>query len=227
MPASTFAETPSQSAKDIISSGSKKSDRSYIAIGGALNEFRSMRFVLAEVNVDVDGEISEPFSRSYFPVTAQTYGASITLGTYITDYVKTELRYGMGVRDDTVRRAMDINISYWLNWYMGATFPVTDYMSVYGLYGVSHYEADVTRREIDEAFVDPDTFQTITRRVQPSRLQMEDDLFGTSFSTSWLLGLDFALNQDWFLAFEYGRLLRDTDTNIKVYQGGTYLRYEF
>ena len=56
---------------------------------------------------------------------------------------------------------------------------------------------------------------------------MEEDLFGTSFSTSWLLGLDLHLVNTWYLAFEYGRLLKDTDTNIKVYQAGAYLRYEF
>jgi hypothetical protein len=56
---------------------------------------------------------------------------------------------------------------------------------------------------------------------------MEEGLFGTSFSTSWLLGLDFHLVDTWYLALEYGRLLKDTDSNIKVYQAGTYLRYEF
>ncbi|MFT6030978.1 MAG: hypothetical protein ACI8O8_002726, partial [Oleiphilaceae bacterium] len=31
----------------------------------------------------------------------------------------------------------------------------------------------------------------------------------------------------WYLAFEYGRLLKDTASNIKVYQAGSQLRYEF
>ncbi len=221
------AEERSPNIDDVISEGFKKSDRSYVSFGLALNEFRSIRFVLAEVNVDSDGEITEPFTDTTFPVTAQTYGASVAWGTYITDHFKTELRYGMGVRDDTIEEAMDININYWFNWYMGATYPITDYMSAYALGGISHYDADVTRREIERAFVDPNNLQTTTRRVQPSRLQMEEDLFGTSFSFSWLLGLDFKLTDDWFVAFEYGRLLRDTDTNIKVYQGGAYLRYEY
>jgi hypothetical protein len=191
-------------------------DRDYVAIGIALNEFRSVRLVLEDRNGG--------FADGSFPLTAQTYATSVTLGTYITDYFKTELRAGMGIVDDTLERAMDININYWFNWYIGPTYPFTDYMSGYALVGLSHYDADVTRREIE--FVIKGTFDE-TVFASPSTTEMEEDLFGTSFSTSWLLGLDFHLVDTWYLAFEYGRLLRDTDTNIKVYQAGAYLRYVF
>jgi hypothetical protein len=193
-------------------------DRDYVAIGIAFNEFRSVDLFLEDRNGNVRDRA--------FPLTAQTYATSFTLGTYITENFKTELRAGSGIIDDTLERAMDININYWFNWYIGPTYPITDYMSGYALIGLSHYDADVTRREIDLLIPGRGpTGETVI--VSPSKTEMEEDLFGTSFSTSWLLGLDFHLVDTWYLAFEYGRLLRDTDTNIKVYQAGAYLRYEF
>jgi len=194
-------------------------DRDYVAFGVAFNEFRSVELVLE----DRFGSFVDDF----FPLTAQTYATSFTLGTYITENFKTELRAGMGVIDDTLEEAMDINLNYWFNWYIGPTYPITDYMSGYALFGLSHYDADVTRREIN--YFQPASGTRGARTVisSPSTTEMEEDLFGTSFSTSWLLGLDFHLVDTWYLAFEYGRLLKDTDTNIKVYQAGTYLRYDF
>ncbi|MDX1452808.1 MAG: outer membrane beta-barrel protein [Oleiphilaceae bacterium] len=204
---------------DLINTDTK-SGKTYASFGLAFNEFRSVELVL------VDTETGN-FVDARFPETAQTYGLFGTLGTYISQYVKTELRFGTGIKDDTIERALDVNIHYWFAWYMGGTYPITDYMNGYGLYGVSLYDADVTRREVrwtvnrGGASV-PETFTAI-----PSRTQMEEDLFGTKFSTSWLLGLDFKLAPQWYLATEYGRLLRDTDSNIKVYQGNLHLRYEF
>ena len=195
-------------------------DRDYVSFGFALNEFRSVELVLERSS-------NEVFVDSFFPLTAQTYATSFTIGTYITENFKTELRYGMGIRDDTLEKAMDININYWLNWYIGPTYPITDYMSAYALFGVSHYDADVTRREIKFVIPEEGVTNGETVNARPSSTEMEKDLFGTSFSTSWMLGLDFHLVDQWYLAFEYGRLIRDTDTNIKVYQAGSYLRYEF
>ena len=193
-------------------------DRDYVAFGMAFNEFRSVELILENRSGGVED--------SFFPLTAQTYAASFTLGTYITENFKTELRAGTGVIDDTLKEAMDININYWFNWYIGPTYPITDYMSGYALLGLSHYDADVTRREV-VIKVGGDLGGSNDVVVSPSTTLMEEDLFGTSFSTSWLLGLDFHLVDTWYLALEYGKLLEDTDTNIKVYQAGAYLRYNF
>ncbi|MFT5717958.1 MAG: hypothetical protein ACI9T7_002157 [Oleiphilaceae bacterium] len=195
-------------------------DRDYIAIGLALNEFRSVELVLE--NSDGSGVVDRSF-----PLTAQTYATSFIIGTYITENFKTELRAGTGIIDDTLKEALDININYWFNWYIGPTYPITDYMSGYALLGVSHYDADITRREIEFFIPTSSSQQARTVIASPSKTEMEEGLFGTSFSTSWLLGLDFHLIDTWYLAFEYGRLLRDTDTNIKIYQAGAYLRYDF
>jgi len=194
-------------------------DRDYIAIGVAFNEFRSVELILDDRNGN--------FIDRSFPLTAQTYAASFTLGTYITENFKTELRAGTGIIDDTLEEAMDININYWFNWYIGPTYPITDYMSGYALLGLSHYDADVTRREVDFFVATNGSQGSRSVIASPSTTEMEEDLFGTSFSTSWILGLDFHLVDTWYLAVEYGRLLKDTDTNIKVYQAGAYLRYVF
>jgi len=212
------AEEP-VSALGLLTNETKKADRDYVSFGIALNEFRSIELVLADE--------FEQIRDIQFPLTAQTYGASIAYGTYITEHFKTEVRYGAGILDDTLDNALDIKLNYWFNWYIGATHPVTDYMSAYALYGVSFYDADVTRREVKRVVGGSGTTVARELTLHPSYEDMEEDLFGTSFSTSWILGIDFGLIDQWFLAFEYGRLIRDTDSNIKVYQGGAYLRYEF
>tara|TARA_R110002072_G_scaffold172728_4_gene327042 strand:+ start:11034 stop:11720 length:687 start_codon:yes stop_codon:yes gene_type:complete len=194
-------------------------DRTYISGGLVLNEFRS---------------VSVPFEESgkpdfvlgdNFPLTGQTYALSFTYGTYITENFKTEIRYSTGIIEDTLDELLDVNINYSFNWYIGGTLPVTDYLNTYALVGVSFYDADVTRREIRRPV--QGEFGPQEQTIRPSSTDIDEDLFGTKFSMSWILGIDYELNERWFLAFEYGRLLKDTDTNIKVYQAGTHLRYEF
>lgn len=195
-----------------------KADRTYISGALVLNEFRSIRLPVARSD-------NNALVESKFPLTAQTYALAVSYGTYITDHFKTEIRYGRGIRDKTLDKILDVNINHWFSWYMGAAYPVTDYLSAYALYGVSFYEADMTRRE-DIRKVGEE-FSSEFRKVQPSRTLLDDNLFGTNFSTSWMLGADYRLKDNLFLAFEYGRLIRDTDSNIKVYQGGIHLRYEY
>lgn len=201
----------------------EKADRDYVAFSAVLNEFRSVRLILNRV-----GGLN-PGSKALdiFPMTAQTYSVSFTWGTYITEMFRTELRYGTGIRDDSFRGALDVNFHYWLNWYIGATYPVTDYASVYAQYGLSHYSADVTRRQIKIVEPQDQNGNGGNAVVEPDPKTIHPGLFETSFSTSWLLGLDYHLFDTTYLAMEYGRLLRDTETNIKVYQANLQLRYEF
>lgn len=196
-----------------------KEGKSYASVSFVLNEFRSVSLPFAETRnpaITIGGK---------FPLTAQTYALAFTYGTYITENFKTEIRYGRGVVDDTIDEMLDVNINYYFNWYIGGTLPVTDYMSAYALAGVSFYDADTTRREVKRNLRLGRLPQDYI--IQPNTYEIDKDLFGTRFSMSWMLGLDFNLNESWYLAFEYGRLLKDTDSNIKVYQAGTQLRYEF
>lgn len=201
----------------------EKADRDYVAFSAVLNEFRSVRLILNRVS----GLNPGSKALDIFPMTAQTYSVSFTWGTYITEMFRTELRYGTGVRDDSFRGALDVNFHYWLNWYIGATYPVTDYASVYAQYGLSHYSADVTRRQIKITEPQDANGNGGEVTVEPDPKTIHPGLFETSFSTSWLLGLDYHLFDTTYLAMEYGRLLKDTETNIKVYQANLQLRYEF
>lgn len=198
-----------------------KKDRNYISGSVVLNEFRSL--TVPVVASSSPNSVINPSQA--FPLTAQTYALAVTYGTYITENFKTEIRFGKGVIKDTVDEVLDINMSYYFNWYIGGTLPVTDYMSAYSLIGVSFYDADIKRREVSRKFLKGSFDET--ELVQPLPELFKDGLFGTKFSMSWLLGVDFKLKENWYLAFEYGRLLKDTDTNIKVYQAGTQLRYEY
>tara|TARA_R110001592_G_scaffold52649_8_gene161284 strand:- start:14821 stop:15564 length:744 start_codon:yes stop_codon:yes gene_type:complete len=197
----------------------KKEGKSYISGSIVLNEFRSV--ALPIVSTENPGAVIN----TKFPLTGQTYALMATYGTYITENFKTELRYTTGIKSDTLDEMLKININYAFNWYIGGTLPVTDSFSAYALVGVSFYDADVTRYEVTRKL--PGDIGTSEQNIQPSPTEVEDGLFGTKFSMSWMLGFDYMLDENWFLAFEYGRLLKDTDTNIKVYQAGTQLRYEF
>lgn len=185
-----------------------------------MNEFRSIGFNI----VDSGGA----FVGNNFPMTGQTYALAFTYGSYITENFKTELRYGRGVIDDTLDRLVDVNLNHWFSWYMGGTYPVTEDLSAYAQYGVSFYEADMTRRE-DRRVINEGRTDVLPEFaiVQPSRSDLDDDFFETNFSTSWMLGMDYRIENGLYLAFEYGRLLRDTETNFKVYQAGIHLRYEY
>ncbi len=196
-----------------------KKDRTYVSGGLVLNEFRSVALPFAATDnptVVIGGN---------FPLTGQTYALMASYGTYITENFKTELRYATGIKSDTLDEMLEVNINYAFNWYIGGTLPVTDNFSAYALIGVSFYDADVTRHEVTRKI--PGSIGTEEVNIQPSPTEIEEDLFGTKFSMSWMLGIDYKLDESWYLAFEYGRLLKDTDTNIKVYQAGVQLRYEF
>ena len=196
-----------------------KKDRTYFSGGLVLNEFRSVSVPFVE-STSPDFVVGDNF-----PLTAQTYALTFSYGTYITENFKTELRYSTGIIEDTIDEILDVNINYSFNWYIGGTLPVTDYLNAYALVGVSFYDADVTQRETVRTI--PLEFGQEEVTIRPSPEDIDEDLFGTKFSMSWMLGVDYKLNERWYLAFEYGRLLNDTASNIKVYQAGTHLRYEF
>jgi hypothetical protein len=178
--------------------------------------------------VEIDSNRNELGTLSKeFPLTAHTTSASLVLGTYITDHIKTEVRFGQGVGADTLGGALELNIGQWFNWYMGAAYPITDYATIYAQYGLSIYNAEVTRFAIETRTEGSPTNPPRDVIASPSRIQMEEELFGEHFSTSWLVGVDFSIIGDWYWSFEYGRLLNDADTGIKVYQLNSLIKYEF
>lgn len=216
------------SMQDILGGEIGKTDKTYVTVGFALNEFRSVDVPIVELVPRANGDgFREETWEELSAAKTHPYGVMATLGTYITDYFKTDLRAGIGARSDTIDETLEVNLKYWASWYIGATYPVTDYLSASAMAGVTHYQTDVTRRQVVKYYADQPGLPEQPRNVIASLEEMEDDLLGTSFSLSWLVGFDYKLTSDFYLSFEYGRLLRDTDTNIKVYQANTSLRYEF
>jgi len=207
--------------------GTGKSGIEYVSFGVTMNEFRSVELVLdTNVGYDRDGDYVGSTVDRQFPITAQTWGAQFTYGSYINDYFLTELRAGTSFKDDTIREALDVEMAYWFAWYIGFAHPITEYASGFFKYGISHYEADTTRRQVYVSSQNDSGFDEVSV-AEPSPERMEDGLFGTSFSPTWMIGLDFSIVDNWYLTFEYGRLLKDQDSNIKVRQHGMAIKYEF
>ncbi len=220
----------SSGLKDFFSNPGPKAERNYLSLGLSLNEFNkmSLKFVLSD-SINEEQRFEGSPVEIIRGLTAQTYGLSLIYGSYLDDTFKTEFRYGKGIRDDTLEYAKDVNLNYWMGFYLGADQDITDYMKAYGLVGISHYRADVTRREVLRE-IPTDTGSGIITddlAVQPSVFEAEPNLFKTNFSLSWILGLDYKLSDQWYLSFEYGRLLKDTDTSIEIDQYSTYLKFEF
>lgn len=165
--------------------------------------------------------------------TAKNWATSFTMGTYITDYVKTEMRFGVGLTDDTVpgfklRRDENgdlikdedganivdssdavMTLNHFVSWYMGLHYPLAEWSSAYVQLGMSYVNADATA-EPQSTWEDlPDTYP------------------GSKFSMSWIAGLDFKIVDDWYVTAEAGRLHRSTASDIQTLQFGLGLKYEF
>ncbi|OZG72079.1 hypothetical protein BTA51_17055 [Hahella sp. CCB-MM4] len=150
----------------------------------------------------------------------RSYAGTLVLGTYITDYIKTEFRAALGVGTDEINTSdasdafgqqeyASIGIEDYYSWYMGAQYPATDYMTVFAQFGFTRMIGTVE-------YPDPD---------QPRRLP--DELTDSSFSMSYILGTDIQVYGDFWATLEYGRLHRDTITEIRTNQMSLGIKYEF
>jgi len=157
--------------------------------------------------------------------TAKNWATSFTMGTYITDYVKTEMRFGVGLTDDTVPgRTVDTDINgvtvispsdatialnHFVSWYMGLHYPLAEWSSVYAQIGMSYVNADAT--------------------AEPNSTwdELPDKYPGSKFSMSWIAGFDFKIVEDWYVTAEAGRLHRSSASDIQTLQYGLGLKYEF
>ena len=157
--------------------------------------------------------------------TAKNMATSFTMGTYITNYVKTEMRFGVGLTDDTVpgrkvendfngvpiisQSDATIALNHFASWYMGLHYPLAEWSSVYAQIGMSYIHADATA-EPGSTWEDlPDTYP------------------GSKFSMSWIAGFDFLIVENWYVTAEAGRLHRSTASDIQTLQYGLGLKYEF
>ncbi len=200
----------------------------YVTLGLHFNEFKDVDLILAESDsINYETREDTGFNPPYFNKSAHTYGMAMSFGWYLNETFKTEWRFGKGIRSDTIKEVYEINFDHWVNWYIGAQKPVTEFLKAYLLVGVSKYKADVKRSEIGRfKTFGPNQAEEFVY-VQPSPFRNQPGLFGTHYSMSWMLGADIHLKDQWFLTVEYGRLLKDTNTGIEVHQLNTHLKYEF
>lgn len=109
---------------------------------------------------------------------------------------------------------LTLSINYFASWYMGLHYPVTDYANVYAQAGFSfiHGTAEITDAN------------------KPGNAQFRDltgDFPDSSFSVSWVFGMDVEVLSDTYLVFEGGKLFKDTNTGANTFQFSTGLKYEF
>ncbi len=142
-------------------------------------------------------------------------GGTLIMGGHITRLFHSELRLGAGVSDaDVSGTDLSLGIDYYASWYMGLHYPISEIANLYGQAGFSYIQGNAT---LDNASA-PENAQ-----FRPLAEEFPD----SSFSISWLAGLDFELTDNTFLVLEGGRLFKDTGTDINSFQFSGGLRYEF
>lgn len=142
-------------------------------------------------------------------------GGALIIGKHITDRFHTELRVGTGAADAKVSGTnLSLGIDYFASWYMGLHYPVSGTTNLYGQVGFSYVQGSAT---IDDASAPENT------QFRPLLEEFPD----SSFSISWVAGLDFEVMDDTYLVFEGGRLFKDTGTDVNSFQFSGGLRYEF
>jgi hypothetical protein len=142
-------------------------------------------------------------------------GGILFAGSHISDLFHAELRAGGGFRDAEVPGSdLTLSVDYFASWYMGLHHPVTDYANVYAQAGFSFIHG--TAELINAA-----------ERQNAQFRDLEGDFPDSSFSVSWVFGLDVEVLSDTYLVFEGGKLFKDTGTGANTFQFSTGLKYEF
>lgn len=152
--------------------------------------------------------------------TAWSSTGSMVLGTHISDHFHVEIRAGAGTTTGEIDNELELDIEYFASWYIGGHYPVTDYANAYAQFGFSHVQGVATLTPIGQAREDdPDD--------RSPYASLADEYPDSSFSVSWLLGLDFQVIENGFIVLEGGRLFEDTETGANTFQFSTGFKYEF
>lgn len=139
---------------------------------------------------------------------------TLVIGGHISELFHAEVRAGGGISDAKIQQDLTLGIDYFVSWYMGIHYPLTDFANIYGQFGFSHIQGTAELRNPDE------------RRNSRYR-DFPEEFPESSFSVSWLAGIDLELFDSTFLVLEGGRLFKDTETDVSAFQFSTGLRYEF
>lgn len=153
---------------------------------------------------------------------------SLILGTHVSEYFHAELRAGSGLASGKVDDELEVDIDYYLSWYFGGHYPVTGYANLYAQFGFTHlkgeskltpfgrYRAETPQNELPDELQGP-TYRDLAAMKYPD----------SSFSTSWLVGLDIEAINNGFVFLEAGKFFEDTGTNANVFQYSLGVKYEF
>ncbi len=145
---------------------------------------------------------------------------SMVLGTHISDHFHVEIRAGAGTTTGEIDNELELDIEYFASWYIGGHYPVTDYANAYAQFGFSHVHGVATLTPTGQAREDdPDD--------RSPYASLADEYPDSSFSVSWLVGLDFEVIENGFIVLEGGRLFEDTETGANTFQFSTGFKYEF
>ncbi|HEY9119199.1 MAG TPA: outer membrane beta-barrel protein [Marinobacter sp.] len=145
---------------------------------------------------------------------------SMVLGTHISDHFHVEIRAGAGTTTGEIDKELELDIEYFASWYIGGHYPVTDYANAYAQFGFSHVQGEANLTAVGKAReADPED--------RSPYASLADEYPGSSFSVSWLLGLDFEVIDNGFIMLEGGRLFEDTETSANTFQFSTGFKYEF
>lgn len=127
---------------------------------------------------------------------------TLVIGGHLNDLIHAEIRLGGGYKDAEISRGeLSLAVDYFASWYMGLHYPIGELGNVYAQAGFTHVSGEAT-------LPNPD---------YPS----------SSFSFSWVAGIDFELLDSTYLVLEGGRLFKDTDTSANAFQFSSGIRYEF
>lgn len=153
---------------------------------------------------------------------------SLMIGTHVSEFFHAELRAGTGAKPGEIDGQLEVDIDYFASWYFGGHYPITSYSNVYAQFGFTHvkgeskltpfgrYRAETRQSDLPPELRGP-TYKETAEKKYP----------GSSFSVSWIIGLDFEVIDNGFLFLEGGKLFEDTETNANVFQYSVGTKYEF
>lgn len=140
---------------------------------------------------------------------------TLVIGGHLNDLIHAEIRLGGGYKDAEISRGeLSLAVDYFASWYMGLHYPIGELGNVYAQAGFTHVSGEAT-------LPNPDA---------DANRQFRDyvgDYPSSSFSFSWLAGMDFELLDSTYLVLEGGKLFEDTDTSANAFQFSSGIRYEF
>lgn len=141
--------------------------------------------------------------------------ATLVIGGHLNDLIHAEVRLGGGYGDAEVSQGdLTLAVDYFGSWYIGLHYPVGELGNVYVQAGFSHISGEAT---LDNRDAD----------INAQFLDTEGDYPGSSFSFSWLAGLDLELMDNTYLVVEGGKLFEDTESGANAFQFSSGIRYEF